>query len=543
MADRLNDRYELGEVLGSGGMGTVYRGRDLRLGRDVAIKVLRGDRVGDDAARARFIAEARTAGMLNHPGIATVHDVGEDAASEAGDPFMVMQLVEGTPLSEVLRRRGAIGADAVERLLGGVAEALAVAHAAGVVHRDVKPGNIVLSTDSRPVLVDFGIAIGASSEPLTETGAVLGTVEYISPEQARGRSATGASDVYSLGLVAYQCLVGESAFRRDTAVAAALAQVSEELPDLPDSVPPDLARLITAMTMKDPDARPTAVQVRDAVEPHTHGATGVLPPLAAGAATQLPETSGSATTEGVAAVTASTPVGAATAQADDRDGRGAGALGAVTGGRVFAGIAALAVLVVLLGLAGSVFGSDDEVTVPDVVGQPHDRATDRLESLGAEVRTTSVDDPEATKGDVVSQSPEAGELFVEDGVITLEVASGKVAVPDDLVGEPVEDATATLEELGFAVETSEQVSDQSAGTVLSVDPAGRQDVGTTIGLVVAVAPQPVTSGGGGGGQDPAEPREKKPAAPGNAGEKGSGNAKGNPGGKAAGKASSGKGGR
>lgn len=538
MADRLNDRYELGEVLGSGGMGTVYRGRDLRLGRDVAIKVLRGDRVGDDAARARFIAEARTAGMLNHPGIATVHDVGEDATSQAGDPFMVMQLVEGTPLSEVLRHRGAIGADAVERLLGGVAEALAVAHAAGVVHRDVKPGNIVLSTDSRPVLVDFGIAIGASSEPLTETGAVLGTVEYISPEQARGRSATGASDVYSLGLVAYQCLVGESAFRRDTAVAAALAQVSEELPDLPASVPQDLARLVTAMTMKDPDARPTAMQVRDAVEPHTHGATGVLAPLAAGAATQSPETSGSVTTEGVAAVTASTPVGAATAQADDRDGRGAGVLGAVTGGRVFAGIAALAVLVVLLGLAGGVFGSDDEVTVPDVVGQPHDRATDRLESLGAEVRTTSVDDPEATKGDVVSQSPEAGDLLVEDGVITLEVASGKVTVPDDLVGAPVEDATATLEELGFAVETSEQASDQAAGTVLSVDPTGRQEVGTTIALVVAVAPQPVTSGGG--GQDPAEPREKKPSEPGKS-DKGAGNGKGTSGGKSAGKASKGKG--
>ncbi|MCR4514685.1 protein kinase [Aeromicrobium sp. 50.2.37] len=508
MAERLNDRYELGEVLGSGGMGQVYRARDLRLGRDVAVKVLRGDRVGDDAARARFMAEARTSGLLNHPGIATVHDVGEDDASPDGDPFIVMQLVDGVPLSDVLRRRGALGVEPVERLLGGVGDALAAAHEAGVVHRDVKPANIVLSTDSRPVLVDFGIALGVSPEPLTETGAVLGTVEYISPEQARGQTATGASDVYSLGLVAYQCLTGTSPFRRETSVAAALAQVSEELPALPASVPEELARLVVAMTAKDPALRPTAAQVRDTVERSTGGATSVIPAL-----TDAPTGPMTVASTGPATVVSPAPLAAAGATSatpvptqDDEPRRG------VTRTRVFAGVAALAVVALLLGMGSGVFGGmlgGDDPTVPDVVGRSVDDATDEVEDAGARVRITEVDAPDADKGVVVTQSPRAGEPLADGDVVTLEVASGFVTVPDDLVGEPVDDATDALEKLGFDVETTQVASTEPEGTVLALDRTGRQEAGATITLSVSSGPASGTSGG----EDPAEPREKKPEEP------------------------------
>lgn len=512
MAERLNDRYELGEVLGSGGMGQVYRARDLRLGRDVAVKVLRGDRVGDDAARSRFMAEARTSGQLNHPGIATVHDVGEDDASPDGDPFIVMQLVEGVPLSDVLRRRGALGVEPVERLLGGVGDALAAAHEAGVVHRDVKPANIVLSTDSRPVLVDFGIALGVSPEPLTETGAVLGTVEYISPEQARGQTATGASDVYSLGLVAYQCLTGTSPFRRETSVAAALAQVSEELPALPASVPEELARLVVAMTAKDPALRPTAAQVRDTVERSTGGATSVIPAL-----TDAPTGPMTVASTGPATVVSPAPLAAAGATSatqvptqvptqDDEPRRGA------TRTRVFAGVAALAVVALLLGMGSGVFGGmlgGDDPTVPDVVGRSVDDATDEVEDAGGRVRITEVDAPDADKGVVVTQSPRAGELLADGDMVTLEVASGFVTVPDDLVGEPVDDATDALEKLGFDVETTQVASTEPEGTVLALDRMGRQEAGATITLSVSSGPASGTSGG----EDPAEPREKKPEEP------------------------------
>lgn len=509
MAERLNDRYELGEVLGSGGMGQVYRARDLRLGRDVAVKVLRGDRVGDDAARARFMAEARTSGLLNHPGIATVHDVGEDDASPDGDPFIVMQLVEGVPLSDVLRRRGALGVEPVERLLGGVGDALAAAHEAGVVHRDVKPANIVLSTDSRPVLVDFGIALGVAPEPLTETGAVLGTVEYISPEQARGQTATGASDVYSLGLVAYQCLTGTSPFRRETSVAAALAQVSEELPALPASVPDELARLVVAMTAKDPALRPTAAQVRDTVERSTGGATSVIPAL-----TDAPTGLMTVAHTGPATVVSPAPLAAAGAASattqvpaqDDERRRGA------TRTRMFAGVAALAVVALLIGMSGGLFGGvfgGDDPTVPDVVGRSVDDATDEVEGAGGRVRITEVDAPDGEKGVVMAQSPRAGGPLADGDVVTLEVASGFVSVPDDLVGTSVDDATEALEKLGFDVETTPVASAEPAGTVLALDRTGRQEVGTTVTLSVS-------SGSGSGtsdGEDPAEPRDKKPEEP------------------------------
>ncbi|MEH3034082.1 MAG: serine/threonine-protein kinase [Aeromicrobium erythreum] len=187
MTERLDGRYELGELLGAGGMGRVYRAHDSRLARDVAIKILRGDHVSDEVARARLQAEAKIAGGLHHPGIAQVFDYAEDPDSEDRNPYIVMQHVEGVSLATHLREHGPMTSAQVETILAGTAEALDAAHERGIVHRDLKPANVLVTPDGRPVIVDFGIAASPSREPLTETGSILGTAEFLSPEQAKGR--------------------------------------------------------------------------------------------------------------------------------------------------------------------------------------------------------------------------------------------------------------------------------------------------------------------------------------------------------------------
>ena len=292
MVTLLNGRYELGDMIGSGGMGRVVRAVDTRLGRPVAVKILRVGGGEDDAtARARFKAEATLAGSLHHPGIAQVYDVGEDESSPEREPFIVMQLIEGTPLSSLLAERGAIRPDGVAKIVAQVADALDTAHGAGIVHRDLKPSNIVVTPNGQAVLVDFGIAWSAGSEPLTQTGSIIGTAEYFSPEQAAGHPATARSDLYSLGIVAYHCVTGTSPFRRETPVATAMAQMTGDLPPMSDAVPAALRTLIVSLTQKDPDARPSsAAAVAALASSETSPATQIVAP----ATSAMPATAPSA---------------------------------------------------------------------------------------------------------------------------------------------------------------------------------------------------------------------------------------------------------
>ncbi|HEU5038953.1 MAG TPA: serine/threonine-protein kinase [Nocardioides sp.] len=266
----LDQRYQLVERIGSGGMGTVYRAHDTLLDRPVAVKLLRAS--DDDVHRARLRAEARFAAGLQHPGIVRVYDYGEEPGPDGPRPYVVMQLVDGSPLGAPL------AAERVARLLVGIGQALAVAHAAGVVHRDLKPSNILVTEDGRPVIVDFGVARSDTAEPLTETGFVVGTAEYLSPEQVEGARATPASDVYALGVVAHQCLSGTSPFQRETPVATALAHLRDDAPELPPGVPAGLRTLLRAMLARTPEERPTAAEVvaRAAEAPTTRAI--VLPP-------------------------------------------------------------------------------------------------------------------------------------------------------------------------------------------------------------------------------------------------------------------------
>ncbi|MCF6509586.1 serine/threonine protein kinase [Blastococcus sp. MG754426] len=254
----LDGRYQLHELIAVGGMGEVWRARDLQLHRTVAVKVLRSEFADDPVFVARFRSEARHAAGLSHPNIAAVLDYGETAAEDTGErlAYLVMELVEGASLSTRLAEEGSLDTRATLSLLRQAAAGLAEAHRAGVVHRDVKPANILLGADGTVKLTDFGISWSAGSAPITRTGQVVGTAQYMSPEQARGEHVSPASDVYALALVGYESLAGHAAFDGDNPVTVALKQVQETPEPLPAELPPDVRALIDAALVKDPGERP-----------------------------------------------------------------------------------------------------------------------------------------------------------------------------------------------------------------------------------------------------------------------------------------------
>jgi eukaryotic-like serine/threonine-protein kinase len=399
--DLLADRYRLAERIGSGGMGTVYRAHDTRLDRPVAVKLLHEGREVDDVTRARLRAEAQLAGTLRHPGVVQVFDYGEEVGATGPAPYVVMELVEGTPLSQVLREHGPLPAETVAALVADVARALEAAHAAGIVHRDLKPSNILMAPDGRAVLLDFGVARSDSMEPLTETGLIIGSADYLSPEQVRGQRATPAADVFGLGVVAHQSLSASSPFHRDTQAATVLARLHEDAPALPTSVPAPLRRLIASMLAREPEDRPSATEVAERAATATRGGP-VLPPMPA---------------------TAPPP----------RWNR-----------RRLLVIAAAAVL--LAGSLGLVVlqrrdvptASASELVIPSVVGERAERAVRILHRAGFEVLLE--DAAGGRPGRVVSQSPDPGRYDDIADTVTLWVAAAG-ADPTPTAAPPPQDST------------------------------------------------------------------------------------------------------
>jgi eukaryotic-like serine/threonine-protein kinase len=271
----LDGRYQLTELIASGGMGEVWRGTDTVLNRPVAIKLLSDTHAADESFRARFRAEARYAASLSHPGIARVFDYGE--SSQLGGAYLIMELVNGEPLSAILDREGRLTPGATLDIIGQAANALHAAHQAGIVHRDIKPGNLLVTADGTTKITDFGIATAVRASQaahLTQTGIVMGTAMYVSPEQATGATVTAASDIYSLGVVAYECLAGTPPFVAEQPLAIAIAHKHDPVPPLPDDVPPGVAELVMAMLAKAPEDRPeTARHVADRAEVLRDGMT------------------------------------------------------------------------------------------------------------------------------------------------------------------------------------------------------------------------------------------------------------------------------
>ncbi|GAA2240023.1 serine/threonine-protein kinase [Rarobacter faecitabidus] len=248
----LGERYRLVRQLAVGGMGQVWVAQDTSLSREVAIKVLKPEFAGNADFLRRLRTEARNAASLSHSGIAQLFDYGE----RDGIGYLVLELVLGEPMSDLLERSPVLPLDRALDILSQTARALHSAHISGVVHRDVKPGNILLDRQGIVKITDFGVSLAADQAPMTATGMVMGTAQYLSPEQAVGRPATPSSDIYALGVIGFEALVGHRPFTGKTAVDIAVAHVNEPVPALPASVPPDVASLIGRMLAKDPSVRP-----------------------------------------------------------------------------------------------------------------------------------------------------------------------------------------------------------------------------------------------------------------------------------------------
>ena len=417
----LADRYELEALLAAGGMGQVWRAHDLLLGRPVAVKVLRSEYTGDELFLARFRAEAQHAAALSHPNIAAVYDYGEEPTIDGSGEhlaYLVMELVEGESLSTLLARSGALTVERSLDVLRQTASALAVAHEAGVVHRDVKPGNVLVRWDGTVKITDFGIAWSAGSVPLTQTGQVIGTASYLSPEQAAGAHASPASDVYALGMVGYECLAGRRAFDGDNSVTIALRHLRDQPDPLPDDVPADVRTLIERATVKDPTQRYTdGAAVVAAIDDLLAGHE--LPPVQRTDTQSFWLLPDAAALAGASPATGETRRPPATAS---RQGRATRLLVPLAALLVGAGLTAA----LLQGLAptdpqttasaaevtGSASAPPEAVVLEaeDYLGRPVDAVQAQLQAMGLQVQLESVETDSADPDTVVDVAPLSARL-------------------------------------------------------------------------------------------------------------------------------------
>src|SRR4051794_25152321 len=444
------NRYELGEEIGRGGMADVFLAHDRLLDRRVAVKVLLREFASDATNVERFRREAQAAARLNHPHIVAVYDWGE----EDDTSFIVMEYVPGQTLREVMQTYGRLSAMDAARIAAEIADALSFAHAHGVVHRDVKPGNVLITPQGQVKVTDFGIARAETSEPLTKTGAVLGTATYFSPEQAQGFPLDGRSDVYALGVVLYEMLTGVAPFTASSPVSIAYKHV-REAPAPPSTLVPELAgamdRIVLTAMAKDVNQRYASAQdFRAALMRFERGR-----PLAGAALPAAPAS------VHVAAPAAGAALAAAPAPAASRK-RGR------WGPAVVIGIAlALLVGLIVFLLANSDFGNDGastpKVDVPTVSGVPYGQAEAVLKAQGFTVARHDVDEPQQAPDLVLGQDPESGRKIPKGGLVTLTTSSPTIAMPN-VVGQAKVQAAQTLAGRNLSANFTEEDSDQPPGT-------------------------------------------------------------------------------
>ena len=519
----LGNRYKLTSRIAVGGMGEVWKGVDSVLGREVAAKILKDEYLSESTFLARFRAEAQNMGRVSDPGIAGVYDYGD----EDGSPYLVMEYVPGEALSAIIERSAPLSETDTLSIVTQAAQALGAAHKVGVIHRDIKPGNILMTPDFRVKITDFGIARVTDQAPLTKTGQVMGTAQYLAPEQATGKGSGPGSDLYALGIIAYEALAGQRPFTGDSQVAIAIAQVNQQHPPLPDTVSEPLRRFVDCLLEKKPERRPSdAFKVAKAAEALSAGdiagAEELVPQMRHGAAasealTQVFNNPEPAATTKTLPVTSSNdatqvyPNGAA-AGIVGAGAAGAGAAAANTGqldpndpqnqdlakdkqsnkGRVLIWILAIIALIAVGSLLWFFLGGGNaepepdpstsaptseaaktiEIDKNDYIGLSESSATQNLENKGLEVDTTDINSDRAAGTVADVGEGENGYTFEEGNTVTLYISAGPAEQPEEPASDSGSDSglgndSESSSDSGSSSDSQDQGSDSGSDSANS----------------------------------------------------------------------------
>ena len=487
----LGDRYEIGAVIGRGGMAEVHEGRDLRLGRRVAIKILRPDLAKDPTFQARFRREAQSAASLNHPNIVAVYDTGQDTLSPEGDngepavvvPYIVMEFVDGMTLRQIVASGRRLLPERALEITAGILSALDYAHRHGIVHRDIKPANVMLTRTGDVKVMDFGIAraINDVSSTMTSASAVMGTAQYLSPEQARGEVVDARSDLYSTGVVLFELLTGKAPFTGDSAVAIAYQHVSE-MPAIPSTIDPGVSPEIDAVVMRAlakraDDRYQSASDFRADVERAIAGSpvTAAVPTIVADQTAMM------------------TPLDASGINSENRQVDGSSRKG--RNSAVFWVLSLIAITAAIIGavvIGRFLVGSDggNVVTVPSLDGLTIEQASETLAEYELRIGAQTPEISERPEGTIIAQQPAAGEGIEQGQAVNVTVSTGREqsTVPQ-LVGlTSLDDVRIALSDFGLVLGAiTENDSNQPGGYVLEQSPGEGTQVaaGSAVDIVVS----------------------------------------------------------